>query len=190
MAKTYNIPDNFIDGGKVFGGAFKTRNFIEGVVLGGVLAFIATQIPIHTLQYKISLIVFMAAPGLVLGITGINNDPLSVFLLNVYTFSKNRKIMLFNGTARGRTDDIVDRMLEQKTPQEILTEQIKAIKAKNTEVSETLVEGVDFIFEDDEELTKYSTESSASGLFGAGKDKNDQDASDEQMVNIAEILRK
>lgn len=192
MAKIYNIPDNFIDGGKVLGGVFKTRNFIEGLIMGGILGFVGLQIPVSSLQARLSVVIFMAAPGLMLGIAGINNDPFSVFVRNVYLFSKNRKVMLFNGTARGRTDNIVDRMLAQKTPQELLANQLKVMKAKSAEEEEeTLVEGIDFIFEEDTELTKYLDDNSGIQSFGKKKKSNSESGdTEENLVNIADLLGK
>ena len=160
MAKSYTIPDNFIEGGKLFGGTVKTRNFIEGATLGILLAGISLLFEVETIQFRIALTIMMAAPGFLLGVFGINNDPLSVFLLLVRNWRKNRKLMLFNGSVRSRKDNIVDRMLEQKTPQEILAEGLNTIRSRNEADKETYIEGINFVFEDDTEYTKYEQDTS------------------------------
>ena len=102
MARSYLIPDNFIDGGKVIGGTFKTRNFIEAILLGGSLILISFQIPCSSLQTRIPLTIFMGAPGLLLGLISVNNDPLSVFVKNVFLWYRSRKTMLYRANNRYR----------------------------------------------------------------------------------------
>ena len=186
MAKTYLIPDNFVDAGKVFNGTFKTRNFIEGVILGGFLLLVSFQIPAHSLQARIILSIAMAAPGLMLGIFGINNDPVSVFVYNLFTWQQNRKTMLYNGTAKGRSDDIVKLMMEQKSPQEVLSSQWKALREKNANEEVMLVEGIDFQFEEDPELTKYVQQDSKKGSFFSRR-RNASTAED-SLVSIDTLL--
>lgn len=187
MARTYSIPDNFIEGGKLFSGTVKTRNFIEGVIYGGILALIALQIPVSTINTRISLVLFMAAPGFLLGMFGVNGDPFSVFIRNVYQWRKNRKVMLFNGTAQARKDDIVDKMLAQETPQEILMKNLRSMKEKRESTEETYIEGQDFVFEEDEELTKYadSSDSAKSSIFSRLKK---QKSDDDGMVEMTSLF--
>jgi hypothetical protein len=180
----YVIPDNFIDGGRVFGGTFKTRNFIEGLVFGGISGLIAYKLPISSLQLRISMIIIFAAPGLLLGIFGINNDPLTAFIHNVHSWRKNRKIMLYNAAVQGRSDDIVDKMLSQKTAQDLLSEQLKAFREKNGAEEDTRsIEGVDFVFEEDPELTKYQETEQTSGHFG-----KKHAAQQEYFVDVSEFM--
>ena len=157
MARSYLIPDNFIDGGKVFGGTFKTRNFVEAIVLCGALVLISLQIPCNSFQVRISLTIFMGAPGLILGLIGVNNDPLSVFLVNVLKWYRSRKTMLFNEAVQCRNNDIVAKMMEQQSPQEVLAKQLKAMQDRNQSEDYQMVEGVDFHFEADPELSKYTS---------------------------------
>ena len=156
MARSYLIPDNFIDGGKVLGGAFKTRNFVEAILLCGTLVLISFQIPCGSLQTRISVTIFMGAPGLILGLIGINNDPLSVFLKNVFQWYRSRKTMLYNSAVQGRSNDIVEQMMDQKSPQEIIANQIQSLQERGETQEQRMVEGVDFYFEEDPELSKYS----------------------------------
>lgn len=200
MAKSYMIPDNFIEGGKLFGGTVKTRNFIEGIVLGGALAIIALMLPLTGFRTRIAVTIFMAAPGFLLGMFGVNNDPLSAFLMSVRKWRKNRKVMLFNGSVRSRSDDIVEKMLDQKTPQEIFQKNFGSFFSKDENQSKEFIEGVNFVFEEDEELTKYS-EQPKSQDKASKKDKKrrkkdidpdaNQDLADQvadEKVDVANIL--
>ena len=198
MARTYSIPDNFIEGGRLFGGVIKTRNFIEAVILGGAGGLLSMMIPASSLQTRITIFMFLAAPGFLLGLFGVNNDPLSTFLLSAYKWHKAKKIMLYNGNAKGRNDDIVERMLAQKTPQEILAKKITDMKEKRSSELEYLLEGVDFVFEEDEELTKFSSSNASKGKTNSkkrfGKRKNDKSALgsselSDALVNISDMLK-
>ena len=124
--------------------------------------------------------------GLPMGIFGINNDPVSVFVYNLFTWQQNRKTMLYNGTAKGRSDDIVKLMMEQKSPQEVLSSQWKALREKNANEEVMLVEGIDFQFEEDPELTKYVQQDSKKGSFFSRR-RNASTAED-SLVSIDTLL--
>lgn len=112
MAKVYSIPDNFIEGGKLFGGTIKTRNFIEALILGGIGGGLSFLIHVSSIQVRITLFIFLAAPGFLLAIFGFNNDSLSTFIKSVYRWNKAKKIMLYNTNVQSRNDSIVDRIFQ------------------------------------------------------------------------------
>lgn len=94
MAKrnTYNIPDNFVDDEKIFGGKFRKRNFLEGVLVAipifGFFYLInwATNIGWGTLAYPTGLFV---ACGFFLGNIGYNGDSWGETFLLAQKFRTN-----------------------------------------------------------------------------------------------------
>ena len=94
MAKrnTYNIPDNFVDDEKIFGGKFRKRNFIEGIAVAlpifGIFYLInwATNIGWGTLAYPAGLCI---AGGFFLGNIGYNGDSWGETFLLAQKFRTN-----------------------------------------------------------------------------------------------------
>lgn len=96
----YYIPNNYADETRVFQGTFKLRYLIEGCVMGGTCALVSLLFPIPTLNQRISAFLFMAMPGLLLGITGYNGDPISSAAVYIYKWFNEKQIKLYNPTPR------------------------------------------------------------------------------------------
>lgn len=157
----YVCPANFVDTGYVFGGLLRTRNFIEGIVAALVGVLIVFSLPISSFTTRIAVLISVCGPLLLVGITGINDDPLSVYLMSMYKWRSNRRLMIYNKKSKVREDDIVDVMLEQRTVADNLSDRIAQMRATRVnEMPESLVEGLDFVFEDDSEITRYSSSKS------------------------------
>lgn len=153
----YICPANFVDTGYVFGGLLRTRNFIEGIVAALVGALIVFSLPISAFTTRIAVLISVCGPLLLIGIAGVNDDPLSVYLVSIYKWRSNRRLMIYNKKSKVREDDIVDVMLEQRTVADNLSDRIAQMRAtRANEMPESLVEGQDFVFEDDSEITRYS----------------------------------
>ncbi len=92
QAKLYYIPKNFIDKSTIFGGEIALRNAIEGGVLGAIIGF-----PIINLNFSLStkiIILFATAlPVLILGIVGVQGEPLTSFIINLFKFIGSRRII-------------------------------------------------------------------------------------------------
>lgn len=131
----YVIPDNFLDESRILGGMFKTKNFIEGVLLFAVSAFLISLIPGLTGYTKIVTIISVSSPLLCLGIIGINGDTLFFFLKTAAYWRQNKKIMLYNGHVK---EIYIDAPTKKKS---------KRQKNKQSALEdEPLVEGVNFVF--------------------------------------------
>lgn len=111
--KTYIIPDNFIDEGRIINGMFRTRYFVEAVILAVFAAMFALLIPVEKVTNKITLVVFIAGPFFALGITGISGDPLSVAAKNVFHWVKTRSLMLYDSNPRALVTTPLDKMMNQ-----------------------------------------------------------------------------
>lgn len=89
---TYIIPPNFIEGGTLLGGLFKTRNVIEA----GILVLIV-GLPIISLQFslttRIILLCLTALPLALLALIGVAGGSLSSFILLFFAYLRNRRVL-------------------------------------------------------------------------------------------------
>ena len=88
----YYIPPNFIEGGTLLGGMFKTRNVIEA----GVLA-VVTGVPVMglalSLTARIILLCLTALPLALVALIGIGGGSLSEFVIQFFAFLRNRRTL-------------------------------------------------------------------------------------------------
>lgn len=94
----YTIPPNFIEGGSLMGGMFKTRNVIEA----GILA-VLIGVPIISLHFsltvRIIILCLTALPLTMVALIGINGSSLSSFFLQLISFLRNRRVLSADETA-------------------------------------------------------------------------------------------
>lgn len=149
----YNIPENFIDEGRVIRGMFRTRYFAEGVAMALVVAFIISFFPLSGLKAKITAYTLGCSPFLLLGITGIGGDPVFVFVKNYFTWIKQKGIYFYNGAARALASSPVENMMESEDARAKLNEYVERMRKKREQSRRLdLVEGVDFEFAEDKDL--------------------------------------
>ncbi len=89
----YSIPKNFIDKSTVLGGEIATRNAIEGAILVLLTGYPIMAFLNISLTYKIIIAFAVVLPFGILGIMGIQGEPLTSFALNFYKYIKNRRII-------------------------------------------------------------------------------------------------
>lgn len=162
MAKTdlerireYNIPMNFIDESRVINGMFKTRNFIEGCFLAALVG-LPCWVGVHApFEMKISLVVGLALPFFLVGISGINGDPLSTFLRNAVSWMRARGTMLYNYETRALAQAPIKTMMEEAGMNDRILDFVDSIKEKAAQKrrDNPLVEGEDFVFAEDRSLS-------------------------------------
>lgn len=89
--QTYVIPPNFAREGTILGGAVRSRNAVEAVILCFPIAWLIWQISIGW-QLRIALIILLVGPLAFASVMGINDSPISIFLWDAikYLFSKKR----------------------------------------------------------------------------------------------------
>ena len=98
--KQFIIPENFMGESRLFQGQLKTRNVVEGGLISGVLAIFFWNVISVPITTKISLVIFFSAPLGLLGLFGVNGDPLSTFIKIFFSWRRKRGLMLFNNEAR------------------------------------------------------------------------------------------
>lgn len=157
-AKRYRIPRNFIDEGRIINGMIKTRHAIEGLLFCAITAlpaYIITSILGLPLKTKIMTVLIAGLPLLMLGIVGVNDDPLSVFLKYWKKYRKNKRLMLYNGKARFDVERQGDEILNRELPRDKIMAAYQAWKdSRASQYNDILIEGVDFVFNDDIEREK------------------------------------
>ena len=83
----YYIPNNFITKGTVLGGTFKTRNLIDAIAILLLIGYPVSMLPMN-LTVKIVIIACTCLPLAVWALIGVNDGPLSQFLVDFIKFKK------------------------------------------------------------------------------------------------------
>lgn len=86
----YNIPANYSDSGRLFGGMVQTRNLIEVLIIAGILGYLELQIPFEFI-IKSSIMVVTLAPIIVFGLMGVDGGSLTQFAASVIRFMFRRR---------------------------------------------------------------------------------------------------
>ena len=86
----YNIPANYNDSGRLFGGMVQTRNLVEVIVLVGIIGYLELKIPVN-FTIKSSIMVVTLAPIFVFGLMGVDGGSLTQFLFTILKFLRNRR---------------------------------------------------------------------------------------------------
>lgn len=150
----YLIPMNFIDESRFLNGIFKTRNFVEGTVLGGTVGIIFWTLISAPFEAKLSLVIGIAFPFFMLGLSGINGDALSTFLLNALAWVRTRGTMLYNNETRALAQAPLATMMEEEGMNDKILDILDSFKARSQRkrANTLLVEGRDFVFAEDAAL--------------------------------------
>lgn len=109
--KQFIIPENFMGESRLFQGQLKTRNVVEGGLISGVLAIFFWNVISVPITTKISLVIFFSAPLGLLGLFGVNGDPLSTFIKIFFSWRRKRGLMLFNNEARALKEAPITQLL-------------------------------------------------------------------------------
>ena len=60
--KTYQIPENFVDDSRIIKGMFRTKNFIEAVIMVLIALIPAMLIPVQTISQRITAVILICGP--------------------------------------------------------------------------------------------------------------------------------
>ena len=88
----YVIPPNFIEGGTLMGGMFKTRNVIEAGILGLLVGLPVLELS-FSLTTRIIILCLTALPLVLVALIGIAGNSLSAFILQFFSFLRNRRVL-------------------------------------------------------------------------------------------------
>ncbi len=98
---TYIIPPNFIEGGTLMGGMFKTRNVIEAGILGAMTGVPVLKLP-FSLTTRIIILCLTTLPLVLVALVGIGGGSLSEFILQFFSFLRNRRTLDRDGEESGK----------------------------------------------------------------------------------------
>ena len=97
----YIIPPNFIEGGTLMGGMLKTRNVIEAGILGALTGVPVLKLP-FSLTIRIIVLCLTTLPLVLVALIGIGGGSLSEFILQFFSFLRNRRTLDRDGADRGK----------------------------------------------------------------------------------------
>ena len=98
----YLIPPNFIEGGTLLGGMFKTRNVVEAGILAAVIGLPILYLNL-SLTTRIIILCLTALPVVLVALVGISGSSLSAFILQFISYLRNRRILSCEGVSSRST---------------------------------------------------------------------------------------
>lgn len=98
----YLIPPNFIEGGTLLGGMFKTRNVVEAGILATVIGLPVLNLNL-SLTTRIIILCLTALPVVLVALVGISGSSLSAFILQFISYLRNRRILSCEGVSSRST---------------------------------------------------------------------------------------
>ena len=123
-------------------------------MISGVLAIFFWNVISVPITTKISLVIFFSAPLGLLGLFGVNGDPLSTFIKIFFSWRRKRGLMLFNNEARALKEAPIKLMMSEDGMGDKLRDFLDARKEKKAaeRASQEMVEGKTFEFAPDSSL--------------------------------------
>jgi len=88
----YIIPQNFIEDGKIAGGALRLRNAFEAGILAIATGYPILKLPLQ-LYPRVIILCLVTLPLTLLGLIGIGDDSLSEFVLHFFSWIRKRRIL-------------------------------------------------------------------------------------------------
>lgn len=125
----YLIPPNFIEGGTLLGGMFKTRNVVEAGILAAVIGLPVLNLNL-SLTTRIIILCLTALPVVLLALVGISGSSLSAFILQFISYLRNRRILSCEGVSSRSTGKSLLPSWAQKNKSEE-TENETQLKSRN-----------------------------------------------------------
>jgi len=122
---SYIIPDNFIEGGRILNGMFKTRNFLEAIGISAVLAFPLWNIHYPSFTVKITVVLSVILPFFLIAVMGINDSSFLTFLHQLYKWKKGQRMMLYNNHLHSRSVRPMEVVMAQEMPKDKLVSTIE-----------------------------------------------------------------
>lgn len=131
------IPENFGNGVDIAGLHFQTRFLIEGVLLAVITLVVSFTtlkfIGLTDIKQLIGICLVFVFLALLLGIKGINDEPLTKFIANAITYRKKRRTAYYNPRIKFEAKSIVNEDKDALDKNAIPREKILAIFNKYKE---------------------------------------------------------
>ena len=112
----YVIPENYIDSGYILNGEFRTRYFVEAVIVAVIFLVVAILLTKNVSRNpRIVICTFVTAVPFFACLKGINGDPVSVFIKSSVHWLRHKKLRRFNETPMPLSESPLDSELETET---------------------------------------------------------------------------
>ena len=133
QANIYVIPENSFDTGYVFGGQFKTRNFVEGVIVTipflGIFLYGWTKLG-WDFESTVAYCLILCAAIFICVVRGVEGDSLFEFINRFFKFRKNQRIYKYNPRIKTELEPGYLYHDDTMLPREKLKQAIEIIKNK------------------------------------------------------------
>ena len=129
------IPQNYKGVTNLLSFTFKTRNLIEGIIIGAILALIGGSITVYY-EYgftvnvvTVSIICF--GLGAIVGIIGFNDESISEFIIHFFQYLKGRRVTYYNPKVKRNVKPLITKDgTEQSSENMLPRDKIIAIAKK------------------------------------------------------------
>lgn len=151
MKKRYYIPMNFMETGYLMNGAIPVRNVVEAVVLFLVGHCVTKLFPLPEGTDAITPYILIVAPFVLIGLSGVQGDPLSIFLVDFFKWRGHRKPYFYSTHNEAYTQEAADKLLDEPQFRDMIADLFDSLRKKMTPKSIDYVEGETFEFASDPE---------------------------------------
>ena len=153
MERNYCIPANYLESGYLLNGRFPMRNAIEAVILFFVGLGVCNALPIpHNLEEGATYYVLIIMPMVMIGASGIQGEPLSIYLMNAYKWYKAKKPYFFNHHGKAYRVSAAQLILDEPSMRDVLADKLSQFRKAISSPRVEYVEGENFVFAEDPEL--------------------------------------
>ena len=153
--RTYPIPGNFVDDSRIVRGMFRTKNFIEAVILAAAALIPAMLVPADDIAGRITAVILLCGPFFVLGVIGIGGDTFFSFVRQMRSWQSSKSLLLYNSTPQALYKTPLQAMMESETARDRVVGMYERFReGQESRGRRTLIEGVDFEFREDPMLKR------------------------------------
>ena len=148
--RIYNIPKNYLGGKKYLNGLFPLRNVIEAGVLGLLGVLFCGLFPVKP-DGRIPFYILVCGPLVLLGLSGIEGDPVSVYLLGMIRWRRHKQPYFYNAGGSAYAVTAADIMLKTPTMRDYINSAYHSIRKTFEKPKPEYIEGENFQFAQDPE---------------------------------------
>lgn len=151
MKERFIIPTNFMESGYLFSGAVSIRNAVEAGVLGVLGFLICRMLPLPGGTNAITWYILIIGPFALLGLFGIQGDPLSVFVTGFIKWRRRRKPYFYSNHSQAYTQEAADYIMDSPQLRDMLADALEKVRENMASERMEYIEGETFRFAEDPE---------------------------------------